>query len=187
VADANGDTVDAGSPVYQHLVAAIDAARIPLQRVQVAGYQPLTFSVAAKLVVDPRTVRSDVHAAALAALSAAFSFARRAFGQPVTAAELMTLLQQVEGVTAVELTALAIDSGAFGAWPPPAVLSGPWPPPAVISGPWPPPFVLGPLAPPAAVPAMLPAHIARFQAGAVLPAELLLVNQSGIRLQESNP
>ena len=157
VADAKGGTVDSSSAVFQHLVAAIDAARIPLQRVQVAGYQPLTFRVTATLVVDGRILPADVHAAALAALAAAFSFERRAFGQPVTAAELMTVLQQVRGVLAVELQALAIDSGAFG--PPP---------------------------PPGAVPAMLPAHIARFHGGTVLPAELLLVNSSGIHLQETS-
>ena len=179
VADANGNTVSAGSAVYQHLVAAIDAARIPVQRVQVAGYQPLTFSVAATLVVDARYARAEVHAAAMAALSAAFTFGARGFGQPVTAAELITVLQRVTGVIAAELTALAIDSGAVGPLPPILIQQQ-----EAVSERIDVERVAGQ---PGTVPAMLPAHIARLQGGTVLPAQLLLVNPSGVRLEETGP
>jgi hypothetical protein len=57
-------------------------------------------------VIDDRAVAVDVLADAEAALKEAYAFSKRAFGQAVTAAEVMTILQGVEGVIAVDLDAL---------------------------------------------------------------------------------
>ena len=70
------------------------------------------------------------------ALAETFSFVKRAFGQPVTAAELLSVIHQVPGVIAVLLNA----------------------------------------------PAVLPALTARRENGEILPAQLLLINESGIHL-----
>jgi hypothetical protein len=50
-----------------------------------------------------------VIAAAATSLQAAFSFAKRGFGQPVTEVEIVTVLQQVPGVVACRITALEIN------------------------------------------------------------------------------
>jgi hypothetical protein len=91
-------------------VAAIDAARDPIQPVVVSGYTLRTFSLAAGLIIDSRYVTDDVITQAASDLEAAFAFEKRAFGQPVTAAEVITIIQAVPGVIAVDLDRLALDS-----------------------------------------------------------------------------
>jgi len=63
-------------------------------------------NVEAKLLIDPDYVgrRPAIVAGAQQALRDGFSFARREFGQAVAASEVIALLQELEGVVAVELT-----------------------------------------------------------------------------------
>jgi chitodextrinase len=107
VAAANGDEVPATSALHTNLVKAIDAARDPALSVLVDSYARRYFDVAADLVIDSRHVPDRVIAAAEAALEEAFSFRRRDFGQWVSAAEVVTVMQNVEGVVAVDLSGLA--------------------------------------------------------------------------------
>jgi predicted phage baseplate assembly protein len=100
------NVVDASDPLFTNLVAAIEASRDPGELVTVASYQPLFFNVKAKILVDARLVREVVTAAVETALEDAFSFRRRAFGQPVTVAEVVTVIQGVNGVEAVDLDQL---------------------------------------------------------------------------------
>jgi len=83
--------------------AALDLARDPAQLVTVDTFDLRLFNLTANIAVDRRYITADVFSAAQAALIEAFSFARRAFGQPVTAAEVMTVLQNVPGVVFVDL------------------------------------------------------------------------------------
>ena len=106
VAEADGDVIDETSDLFDNLKDAIDDARDPIQTVVVAGHEPLLFSVRASLLVDPRYRAADVLAAAETALAERFSFPNRAFGQPVTAAEVMTLLDGIAGVIAVDVDKL---------------------------------------------------------------------------------
>jgi hypothetical protein len=87
------------------------------------------------------------------ALAGAFSFANRAFAQAVTAAEIVTLMQAVAGVTAVYLTQLYVTGDPNG--------------PTQTE---PSPF--------------LTALPARWQGGAIQPAQLLLLNSLGVTLTE---
>jgi hypothetical protein len=72
----------------------------------VESYQPLYFNVAAQVLVDPRHVAEHVLAAVAAAVKGAFSFERREFAHPVTAAEVVTVIQGVPGVVMVDLDKL---------------------------------------------------------------------------------
>jgi hypothetical protein len=106
VAGADGKPIDPASDLFKNLVAAMNAVRDPAQMVQVDQFDSLLFNVKANLVIDARYIAADVLSAAESALKEAFAFVKRAFGQPVTAAEVVTVLQEVEGVIAVDLDAL---------------------------------------------------------------------------------
>lgn len=122
-ADGGGEIAET-SLVYSHLVGAMDAARDPTQPLRVASYEPLFFDVWAGLLIDARYLRAAVEAAATAALAHAFSFAARDFGQPVTAAEVLMVLQSVAGVVAADLDKLYLvtDSSGPAQFAPPAAL-----------------------------------------------------------------
>jgi hypothetical protein len=106
IAGADGKPVDPSSDLYENLVDAMDAVRDPAQMVRVDQFDSLLFNLKANLVIDPRYIAADVLADAEAILKDAYAFAKRAFGQPVTAAEVITILQGVEGVIAVDLDTL---------------------------------------------------------------------------------
>jgi hypothetical protein len=127
VAAANGDEISPTSELYTNLVRAIDAAREPGQQVRVTSYERRTFGLTAGVLVDPRYVVEDVKARIRDDLLDAFGFEKRGLGQPVAAAEVVKVIQDVEGVDAVDLDQLVLDnlSGAgatAGASQPPAVL-----------------------------------------------------------------
>jgi predicted phage baseplate assembly protein len=103
VAAASGDPIDPASALYTNLSDAIEQARDPGQPVAIDSYQPLFFNVAVKVLVDPRHVTQTVLDAVHESLLAAFAFDRRGFGQPVSAAEVVTVIQQVPGVIASDL------------------------------------------------------------------------------------
>src|SRR4029453_5181005 len=89
VAGVGGAEVPPGSDLYANLVRAIAAQRDPSHRVEVAGHKGRTFSLHARLRVDPRLLPAGVIARVADAVRAAFSFDKRAFGQPATAAEVI--------------------------------------------------------------------------------------------------
>jgi predicted phage baseplate assembly protein len=171
IADASGDPVASSDALFVNLRDAIDAARDPSAAVELAGFTRLTFRLKATVQYESRYLEMDVRAALEAALHAAFVFTQRDFGQPVTAAEVMEVMHRVAGVIAVDLDELAYVAG-----------------PAVIDtrrtiglakalqkkG------VLLPGGAPAA--ALLPAHTARRVGGRVAPAELLLLDETGVDL-----
>lgn len=103
---ASGETVPETSDLMAKLRAAIDLARDPSVPVVVQGYRSVRFAIEAKVLVNERHDRTAVHAAIAAALESAFDFAHRAFGQAVTQAEVVALIQRVAGVDAVDLDAL---------------------------------------------------------------------------------
>jgi hypothetical protein len=154
VAAANGDPVDPNSQLSRSLVQGITFARDPVQRVMVAGFQPLTFNLTAAVLIDtPRYQADQVLADVAAVLTTAFSFDSRSFAQGVSAAEVITLVQSVSGVIATDLNQLYLTTDPTG----PSQLE-------------PPPF--------------LPAAPARWEAGVIQPAQLLLLNPLGATLTE---
>jgi hypothetical protein len=154
VATANGDEVAKTSTTFKNLVAAIESSRDPGVVVAVDSYARMYFNVAASLLIDARFTADAVLAGATAALEETFSFGRRAFGQPVTAAEVVTVLQNVAGVVAVDLDELyRVDEDA--------------PATAVVG-----------------LDQVIWVDRARLDGSNVLPAQLLMVNPGGMKLRE---
>ena len=100
-----------GTPItdvkfQKNFMAALDAARDPAQLVKVDTFTRLLFNLVANIAVDRRYIATVVLNAVQTALIGAFAFAERSFGQPVTSAEVITVMQKVDGVVYVDLTAL---------------------------------------------------------------------------------
>ncbi|HEX6747299.1 MAG TPA: putative baseplate assembly protein [Longimicrobium sp.] len=114
IAAATGGEVASDSDVYTNLVAAIHTYREGSERVVVDSYTPRAFTLDAAVIVDPAFIAADVLEAAEAALRDAFSFAARDFAQPVTGAEVIAVIQAVDGVVAVDLDKLDLVGGSSG-------------------------------------------------------------------------
>jgi hypothetical protein len=109
--------------------------------------------------VDPRRVTTAVLTEVEAKLRAVFAYEARDFGQPVTAAEVVKLIHEVDGVVAVDLDVLAPYSEEAAVVPDPADTLA------------------------------VAAHPARWnsETRGIDPAELLLINPVGIRIEEMKP
>jgi hypothetical protein len=103
---ADGMPTPADSPILGYLRSALDAVRDTTTLVEMAGHRRQWFRLAAKLRIKHGFLFDNVKAAASEAMTKAFSFDRRAFGQDVSAAEIVALLQGVPGVEAVDLDGL---------------------------------------------------------------------------------
>lgn len=165
IADASGDPVQPGDALFLNLRNALDAVRDPTVTVELASFTPLTFRFKATVQYDSRFLETDVRAALESALRTIFAFDQRDFGQPVTAAEIMEGAHSVAGVIAVDLDELAYVvtpqavpsqklQGLFKALQPHNSLAD----------------------------ALLPAHTARMVDKQIRPAELLLLDATGIEL-----
>src|SRR5262249_19725671 len=84
-------------------------------QVTIKSYRPVTFKLAAALKIDAAYIKEKVLAAVGSALRANFSFAVRTFGQPVTLSEVVSAMQNVDGVVAVDVNKL-FRSGDVEAW-----------------------------------------------------------------------
>jgi photosystem II stability/assembly factor-like uncharacterized protein len=156
VGDAGGAPLPEDGDLLRNLRRAIERQRIAaVPEVRVASYEPLYFQVTATITIDPdyRPRLPQMAAAIKAALIEHFAFDRRDFGQSVTAAEILALVQPLMGVAGLRLEALAIVESGTG--------------PGDGNGP-----------PPTSLAAMtLPARRAILKGDRVLPAQLLLLNQ----------
>lgn len=92
--------------LYQSLMADLDRRRDPAQQLLLGTFVPRTFKLRARLALDPAHLPELVFDAVEHALRCAFSFEARRFGQPVTGAEILALVQGIEGVIAIDLDAL---------------------------------------------------------------------------------
>jgi hypothetical protein len=104
VADADGDEVV--SPLYDNLLAAIEAARDPYQPVLLETFESLRFFVSAKILIDSDYLWEKIKSQTEGALIDKFRFESRSIAQPVSAAEVIEVMHSVEGVVAVDLDEL---------------------------------------------------------------------------------
>lgn len=111
IAGADGEPVS-DAVFIANFIAALGAARDPTQLVKVDTFDLLLFNLKANVAVDSRYVTDDVFKAIQSALTQAFSFEQRDFGQHVTAAEVITVIQNVAGVVYVDLDSLYLSSDA---------------------------------------------------------------------------
>lgn len=103
VAGERAAAVPPGSDLHGKLHKALTGSGIPFSRFHLRDFRLVYFKVGAKIVADPDHIAADVLAAAEKALRAAFGFETRDFAQTVYDSQVVTVLQQVPGVTAVML------------------------------------------------------------------------------------
>jgi hypothetical protein len=104
VAGIDGAAVD--QKLHDTLLAAAlksSDAHVP---VTIKSYRPVTFKLAADVKVDPVYRQADVMAAIESSLRSNFSFTARTFGEPVTLSEVISSIQNVAGVIAVDVNNL---------------------------------------------------------------------------------
>ena len=121
IAASDGTPVSPTSDLYLALVKEVAAESDPIRHFEVDSFQPLFVHLIATIRIDRRYRSDAVIAAAKDAVRAAFSFSRRGFGQPITAAEVVTSIQMVAGVESVDLDSLFRVDDATS--PPPATLA----------------------------------------------------------------
>lgn len=114
VAGDGGAAIPVGSPIHDSLLEALAGAGDDLVPVHLLDHRPRRFRVAADLRIHADHQPAIVRPAVEAAVHDAFSYDRRALGQPVFASEILAVIHGVRGVVAADLTRLGIvtDAGA---------------------------------------------------------------------------
>lgn len=110
VAGADGNLLPASAPLMKTLIASIAGASAPGCTCRVGSFRPLSFNLAAKLLIDKHFASDEVRKAVIAVVQSAFSFATRAFAESVTKSEVLAVMQKVPGVIAVDLDSLHLSS-----------------------------------------------------------------------------
>jgi hypothetical protein len=106
VAGPDGAAIPPGSTVYTNLTSALRLSGDPYRVFTVDTYRPALFRIDATLTYDPAYQPDLVRSAVIAALQAGFSFEAREFAQPVALSEVIGVIQNVDGVTAVDVNEL---------------------------------------------------------------------------------
>jgi hypothetical protein len=112
IATQGGGTFSADG--LARITATLAAERDPNHKLVIANYAAVAIRITASLIVDPRYVNDDVLAAARATLLYALSFEQRRFAQPVYLSDMYRVLQDVEGVVAVDIDLLDLKSTDAG-------------------------------------------------------------------------
>jgi hypothetical protein len=108
IASAFSEPVEHNSTLFSDLSGSIDRVRDPIQEVRIETYKPVFFDVEALLKIDPVYKSDLVKESVKKALRDAFSFDRRTFGQGVTEAELVNVIQAVPGIIAAKLDKISV-------------------------------------------------------------------------------
>src|SRR5271166_681118 len=126
VAAAGGEALPPESPTLANLVATLKNYGNPNIEVFPQSFLETIFRIEADLAIDPAYDAGAVRAAAAQALTSAYSFAARGFGQGVTGDEVAALVQSVAGVVAVNvkrvwavatsIAGAAFSLSAYNAW-----------------------------------------------------------------------
>jgi predicted phage baseplate assembly protein len=108
VAGVNGAALTPGNPTLSNLVVSLTNYGNPLVPITVQSFVETLFGLSADVRYDPSYNQPAVQAQVLQTLSNIYSFAERNFGQNVTADEISTVIQNVPGVIAVNVTGLNV-------------------------------------------------------------------------------
>lgn len=106
VASADGKRVDKTSDLYEKLSNAINLARHSNYHVRINSFLSLNFNVKARVLINEDFIVENVLDSIFKTLTTSFSFDIREFGQDVTPSEVMSVIQKVKGVVAVDLEEL---------------------------------------------------------------------------------
>jgi uncharacterized phage protein gp47/JayE len=104
VAGDEGDQV--ANKARKSLAEDLNGRRDPYRKLEVESYEPVFVEVEAVIQVDPALIDEDVRAAALTALLDYFAFDNLDLGQPIHLSNVYRVLQDVGGVTAVDVDCL---------------------------------------------------------------------------------
>jgi hypothetical protein len=108
VAGEEGAPLSADSSTITSLRDSLLEYGNPLVPIQIESYKEAKFKLAGTVYVDADRDPEDVGTAVNDALKGAFSFDAREFGQPVTLSEVEAVIQNVEGVSYIDLDALYV-------------------------------------------------------------------------------
>jgi hypothetical protein len=106
IASASGGMVSNTDELYVRLKAAIESYNDPTTRFQLRSFNKMLFDIRAKILVSHDREFQDIKDKVEEALKEAFSFERRDFGQAVSVSEVFSVIQDVEGVEAVDVDRL---------------------------------------------------------------------------------
>ncbi len=124
IAGPGGTSFAADDDTVTTLTAALRKYGDALLPLMVQSFRPATFTLKARIKVADDYLADDVLAAVAAALRAAYAFAARDFGQPVTIDEAYAVIQNVPGVVASNILALyRMDTGPSASEPQPRLLA----------------------------------------------------------------
>jgi predicted phage baseplate assembly protein len=114
VAGVNGAALPPGNPTLTNLVASLHNFGNPLIPITAQSFLETLFGLSADLQYDPKYDPPAVKAQVLQALSQAYSFTARTFGQGVSVDEVAAVIQAVPGVVAVNVTDIHIVATSAG-------------------------------------------------------------------------
>lgn len=106
VAGADGEEIEEDGLLHDNLLKAIRKQGDPQVPLTLESYIPRFFRVKANIQVDADYINEVVIAEIEDSLREIFSFKNRQFGQSVTYSEVVSVIQQVEGVVAVDIDKL---------------------------------------------------------------------------------
>ena len=85
----------------------INTFKDPVLKFSIESFSKLTFDLKANILVKGgEKERENIFSIVRDSLNAKFSFKSREFGQPVTVSEVMSVIQQIKGVVAVDINYL---------------------------------------------------------------------------------
>ncbi|MCC4765503.1 putative baseplate assembly protein [Methanosarcina sp. DH1] len=108
IASAFSEPVEPDSTLFSDLSGSIDRVRDPVQEVWIKTYKPVFFDVEAFLRIDTAYKLDLVQESVKKSLIDAFSFDKRSFGQSVTEAEIVSVIQAVPGIIAAKLDKISV-------------------------------------------------------------------------------
>lgn len=111
VATADGEPIDMTSKLYSSLKESINTYKDPLLTVQIDTFAPKFFGIVTRITIDKRIEFEKVSESVRELLVERFSFTKRNFGQPVTISEIMSTIQDVSGVNAVDIDEISYLKG----------------------------------------------------------------------------
>ena len=114
VAGPGGAAIASDSPTLDNLITALHDKGDPFVWLNVKTYRSATFVLTATVKVDEHYLSDKVLSAVKQAVLDAFSFDQRQFGQRVALSEVVAVMQNVEGVLAVDVNALKRSDGVGG-------------------------------------------------------------------------
>ncbi|RFM26943.1 putative baseplate assembly protein [Deminuibacter soli] len=118
IAGAAGKEVPAGSQLYDRLRLAILAQSEPHVTLFMQSFKPVYFRITGTVQVNAAYLPDKVLTAVQQALTDNFSFDARNFGDPVAYSEVVSVIQHVEGVDAVDIDAFYRSDSTPDANPP---------------------------------------------------------------------